>query len=588
MTQRSREGASSSASVVPIRRGNVAEGATPEGAGEGSAPAPASRHVDEIRQRLVGMPLPGDSDTVFEGEVPGEWQLELLRALLEQSGEGVLVVDAHGRLRVANPEVQRQLGSPVVSGTHPGLTLGLRTLEGRELSVEESPLFKAIRGERVTRGEWVVRRSDGSSRILTGSAMPLKRSDGSAVGAVLLTRDETDRRRAEIERAGILAREQAAREQAEMLATQMANQQRWLEQLLDLSPTPLLLVEPQSARVMFSNRSADRLAGGSFPKYREATEYHSVYYCTDAKGEPIPDDLMPGVRAARGERIDGFEMDWHTPLGKTSLVVHSAQLPAMFGHPSVILLSYQDVSRLKETEHQLQHAVRARDEFLSTASHELKTPLTSLQLQTQQLRKMGTDSRQDVPAQAWGPKLETVARQSQRLGKLIDNLLDISRISEGRLDLEIEDVDLGIIARDTLARFEESLVEAQCSLSFKSDPGVVGQWDRLRLEQILNNLMSNAVKYGRGKPVEVNVSRRGDSAELRVRDRGIGISPGDQQRIFQRFERAVSGKHYGGLGLGLWIVRQIAVGLGGDIVVNSETGVGSEFILTLPLRQTRP
>ena len=242
-----------------------------------------------------------------------------------------------------------------------------------------------------------------------------------------------------------------------------------------------------------------------------------------------------------------------------------------------------DNARLYE---EAQEAIRARDEFLSVASHELKTPITTLQLQIQGLiRRVRTGVTPS--AEALAERLVTSERQVERLTHLINDLLDISRITGGRLDLYIEPVDFAAVLREVSARLEESLLRAGCSLAINAPEPQVGAWDRLRLDQILTNLISNAMKYGAGKPIEISLTGTSESVRLAVADEGIGIAPENQARIFERFERAVSGRHYGGLGLGLWIVRQIVDALGGTIVVESESGRGSVFTLELPRERTR-
>lgn len=147
-------------------------------------------------------------------------------------------------------------------------------------------------------------------------------------------------------------REEALREEAMVLQ----NQQKWLEALLNFLPSPLLLIEPETARVTFANEAADDMAGGEFPKNKPAQEYHSVYYCTDAKGQRIPDEQMPGVRVAQGERLEGFEMDWHTPRGVRSLIVFADTLPPMHGHPATCVLVFQDIAARKRLENELRQS----------------------------------------------------------------------------------------------------------------------------------------------------------------------------------------------------------------------------------------
>ncbi|HSP78171.1 MAG TPA: HAMP domain-containing sensor histidine kinase [Myxococcaceae bacterium] len=168
---------------------------------------------------------------------------------------------------------------------------------------------------------------------------------------------------------------------------------------------------------------------------------------------------------------------------------------------------------------------------------------------------------------------------------LIDELLDAGRITSGRLRLEREEVDLAALVREAVGRMSESFVRAGCEVLLFAELPVSGRWDRVRLEQVVGNLLSNAAKYGRGQPVEVRVEAVDEIlARLMVKDGGIGIAPEDQARIFERFERAVTGNQFHGLGLGLWITRQIVESHGGRILVHSTPGVGSTFSVELPRR----
>ncbi len=274
------------------------------------------------------------------------------------------------------------------------------------------------------------------------------------------------------------------------------------------------------------------------------------------------------------------------PLG--AIVLLSSRRRAAFGEDDVRLA--QDLARLvagavdgARLYRRAQDAVAARDEFLSIASHELKTPLTSLTLHSDSLRGAARRGALDQVA----TKADLIRRSVDRLARLVSSLLDISRIGAGRIDLEPEDTNLAEVAREVVDRFEDEAHRAGCEVVLEAEP-TRGRWDRTRLDQVLTNLLSNAIKYGPGNPVVVRVEPRQDRAVLSVQDRGIGISEADQIRIFQRFERAVSKRNYGGFGLGLWIVRQIVEALGGAVRVESVPGEGSTFTVELPLRLHAP
>ncbi|QSQ22001.1 AAA family ATPase [Pyxidicoccus parkwayensis] len=225
-----------------------------------------------------------------------------------------------------------------------------------------------------------------------------------------------------------------------------------------------------------------------------------------------------------------------------------------------------------------QDAIRLRDEFLSVASHELNTPLTSLRLMVQSLLRHAPEALSDAALRA----LRTVDGQSLRLATLIEELLDVSRLHAGRLDLNLEQVDLRDVIQRVTARLREPLARAGCELKVRVDGPIRGRWDATRLGQVLLNLLSNAIKFGAGKPILLEAGHEHGLAWLRVRDHGIGIAPDRLPHIFDRFERAVSVRAYGGLGLGLHLVREILTALGGGIHVESTVGAGTCFTVELP------
>lgn len=227
-------------------------------------------------------------------------------------------------------------------------------------------------------------------------------------------------------------------------------------------------------------------------------------------------------------------------------------------------------------------AVQVRDEFLTVASHELKTPLTSLLLALNMLQRSTHNGK--IPAADYlARRLTIVEDQSKRLNHLVSNLLDISRMTDGRLQLEPRSADLAALVRSTVAQFHDELAEARCELTLEAGTRVQGYWDPARMEQVVTNLLTNAMKYGRGHPVTVAVSADGPVAHLVVTDQGIGIAPEHLERIFGRFERAVPPGKYSGMGMGLYIARQIVEAHGGSIVATSTPKEGTTFTVTLPI-----
>jgi signal transduction histidine kinase len=244
---------------------------------------------------------------------------------------------------------------------------------------------------------------------------------------------------------------------------------------------------------------------------------------------------------------------------------------------------FAELQRKNEEIRRQAKLIHARDEFLSIASHELKTPLTPLSLQMESfISLLDRDGLGKVPRERLERMLKNANSQVERLTRLVNELLDVSRITAGRLTLRREPVDLRSVVQSVVEAFAVGARKAGCELTVRCEGHVAGNWDRFRLEQVVINLMTNALKYGKGKPVEIAVKGYERSVRLSVRDQGIGIAPADQARIFERFERAVSAQNFGGLGLGLYIVGQIVKLHQGTITVESHPGEGACFEVSLP------
>jgi PAS domain S-box-containing protein len=313
----------------------------------------------------------------------------------------------------------------------------------------------------------------------------------------------------------------------------------------------------------------------------------------------IPDEL-PSIlkRLRRGERIEHYETKRVRKDGRR-LDVSVTVSPVVDSTGRIVGASAiaRDVSERKrmETERALlldrerdarglaERALRHRDEFLSIAAHELKTPLTALQLQVQMLqRAMRPGMEASRSSERLTGTIHGVERQLKRLSKLVNDLLDVSKIASGRLALEIGDVDLSSVVREVLARMQDELRRSGSSIVLSAETPAIGRWDQSRIDQVVTNLLLNAVKYGRGKPIEIRVESGPATARLVVRDRGIGIASDDLPRIFDRFERVSSRHNPGGLGLGLYITQQIVQAHGGTIEITSTPDEGSAFTVELP------
>jgi PAS domain S-box-containing protein len=298
----------------------------------------------------------------------------------------------------------------------------------------------------------------------------------------------------------------------------------------------------------------------------------------------IVGDIRRGGRSfvteKRYVRADGSEV-W---VNETISVVTDAD-----GIPELSVAVVQDITDRKRAEEELKVAVRVRDEFLSIASHELKTPISALQPQVARMARLVREGRLGtVPAEKLEWMLGVVNRQIDRMNVLIGNLLDVTRITAGRLPTVRQETDLRELATSVAGRLAESVQKSGSVLKVTADESVVGAWDPMGVDTVISNLLSNAAKFGEGQPVELTIEKVGERARITVRDHGIGIPAEEQNRIFLRFERAVPAEHYGGLGLGLWIARQIVESHGGTIAVQSSKNQGSTFVVELPLQGAVP
>ena len=248
----------------------------------------------------------------------------------------------------------------------------------------------------------------------------------------------------------------------------------------------------------------------------------------------------------------------------------------------------KSVEEARAARDEVQRLLQLRDEFISIAGHELKTPLTPLCLQRHMIQKImqSTDLPTDVKEQKLEGYLEMSKRQIDTLTKLVEALLDVSQIRLGRFCVKPEtNVDLFNLVREVVERYRPQWEMAHSPVNIELlGESPKGQWDSLRMEQVISNLLTNAIKYGRGKPIELTVSSDRSGARISVRDFGSGISAADQARIFNRFERAGSISSFGGLGLGLYITRQIVAAHAGTIGIESEVGKGTTFTIDLPLQ----
>jgi PAS domain S-box-containing protein len=389
-----------------------------------------------------------------------------------------------------------------------------------------------------------------------------------------------------LERAELFESERRLRTQAEATAGLLQDFDQFRLLVDQVKDYAIFLLDPRGV-VRTWNRGAERIKG-----YRAAEivgSHFSRFYPEADVRAGKPDRELEAAAANGRVEDEGIRVRKDGSTFRADVVITA--LRGARGELRGFAKVTRDVTERQRGEEErlrlarAEEAMKARDEFLAIASHELKTPITSLGLQTEMLLKLGERSVDALLSDA-RPSLRTIHRQNVRLAHLVQALLDVTQITAGRLALRREPVDLAAVVRGAMERWRDALERAHCRLDLRVGGSIPGIWDRERLEQVIDNLLANAVKFGAGKPVEVSVEARGGSAHLAVEDHGIGIPPDQQRRIFERFERAVPTTHYGGFGLGLWVVRNIVQAHGGEISVSSEPGRGSRFEVTLPARMS--
>lgn len=352
--------------------------------------------------------------------------------------------------------------------------------------------------------------------------------------------------------------------------------------LLDSVPDALVIAN-EAGEIIHANVNAEQLFGWT----RDELAGKPVEVLLPSRFRTLHQLHRSGYHAAPRTRPMGLGLDLSALKkdGDEFSAEISLSPIEVEGRPCVIA-AVRDVTERKKLEDRARlwrHAqaeVRERDEFLSIASHELRTPVTALLLQLQLLQRAAQRSIEELPRLFEG-KVDVLERQTRRISLLVNELLDVSRMRLGKLELRYEPLDLAEVAREVAAHLRPEIARAGSRLRLELSPST-GRFDRIRIEQVITNLLVNAAKFGGGRPIVLAVEADPSRARIRVTDRGIGIPAEHQLRVFERFERGVPAQHFGGLGLGLYIVRQIVEAHGGEIRVESTPGAGATFTAQLP------
>lgn len=420
--------------------------------------------------------------------------------------------------------------------------------------------------------------------------------DNKVVSATLITRDITERKRMEVElrEARDLLEQKVKERTSEILRTMSI-----LEATLESTADGIMVMDLHGQVVQCNSQFLAMWPAGMANPY-DASDGHRAL------------KIAAALMLNPDEVIQRTEAIYQNPAKKSAdlLKLKDGRVIERVSNPQILngeiigrVWSYRDITlqlraeaerdRLLEQEQQARKnaeaSVRMHDDFLAIASHELRTPLTPLKMYLDWFKREARKIPHDLlpKAQNLLQALEYTDREVNRLIHLTDDLLDVTRISAGRLLLNRESMNLVELVLQVRERKMDDLKKRHCTFILNKEGPVIGVWDYSRIDQVFVCLLSNAMKYGAGKPIEVTVIKKNDNAILTVHDQGIGILPQDRAKIFQRFERATSIKNFDGLGLGLYISNEIIAAHGGTISVDSEIGKGSTFIVSLPIGEIK-
>jgi PAS domain S-box-containing protein len=504
-----------------------------------------------------------DITDLKEALIQTERQSAQLQAIFQAVSDGIAVFDMNGKLFLLNQAQARINGYPNPESMKRDLAYfssmyELKSLDGSTVPTEEWPVSKVLRGESLA--NWQLhglRKDTGHEWFFNFSGEPVIGENGKQVLAVVVTRDVTQQVMNAKKLEESEERFRALAENIPQLAW-MTDEKGWIswynQKWYNFTGTTLEQMQGWGWRIVHHPDHTDRVTK-KWIKHLET-------------GDPW-EDTFP-LRAKDGT------YRWF--LSRAYPVRSSTgKITRWFG-------TNTDITEQLNIQEDLKKIIQARDEFLSIASHELNTPLTTLKIQNQLLQR---DISRSNPKAYVPERINTItdltAKQLNRLQRLVDDMLDIARIRSGKLTIKKEKIYLCEFVKEVMDKLKSQFIEVGFpEPEFHCDGLSEGYWDKLRLEQVVSNLLTNALRYGNKRLVQVFIESSETISKIIVKDHGIGIDPESQKRIFNRFERAVDKNEVSGLGLGLFISQQIVSAHGGRIWVESALNQGSRFIVELP------
>ncbi len=528
---------------------------------------------------IVGMALAVTvGGTVGRAIVSGERgiaeQGERLRTTLACIGDGVIATDAEGRITQLNPVAESLTGWTTAEALGQPLDTVFHIVNEDTRQPVENPVTKAL-AEGVIIGlanHTILIAKDGTEWFIDDSAAPIRSKDGEIVGGVLIFRDVTERRRQE---------------------KLVSDSRAYADNILSTLRHAFLVLD-NDLRVVTANRAFYK----GFAVTPEETDGRLVYDLGNRQWDiPKLRELLEEILPKHGTTIEGFEVEHEFEgVGRKIMSLNARRVNKPGNNSQLILLGIEDITERKQAENKLRQlaadlsdADRRKNEFLATLAHELRNPLAPVRNAVEILRM----NAPDIPELKWAT--EIIDRQTQAMARLIDDLMDISRINQGKLELKREQVELAKIVQGAVETSRPLIESMGHELTLTLPPGpVIVDADLTRLAQVFLNLLNNAAKYTeRGGRIDLRAELQGSDVVVSVTDTGIGIPADKLPTIFQMFsqvEGALS-RSQGGLGIGLCLVKRLVEMHGGSVEAKSGgPGQGSEFVVRLPIvvEQTYP